>query len=194
MMYAGLSKSATITVGPGQSAAFPVVLPAPAGAGGVVVTLTSSNVSDVALTNTDGSSTTVEILAGETTPRRAAFVYGVNFGSATVTATAPGFPAVTTNVLVTATLGFSPSSATVSRARPIRLGLTLSAPAPPGGLTINLTSDNPAVASVPATAFLAANTTSVTVTLTPVAAGSTAIHASALPNVLDTDLSVTIVP
>jgi hypothetical protein len=194
LVKAANSAPAGIIVGPGQSAAFPVVLPAPAGAGGVLVTLTSSDASNVALTAAGGSSTTVEILPGETTPRRPAYVYGVNFGSATVTATAPGFPSVTTNVLVTATLGFSPSSATVSLVRPTRLVLTLSAPAPPGGLTINLTSDNPAVASVPATVFLAANTTSVTLTLTPVSAGSTVIHASALPNVPDTDLSVTVIP
>jgi hypothetical protein len=59
-------------------------------------------------------------------------------------------------------------------------------------VTVNLSSDNPGVATVPATVTIPANNTSVNVPVTGVAVGATLIHASALPNVPDTTISVTV--
>jgi hypothetical protein len=71
--------------------------------------------------------------------------------------------------------------------------LNVPAPASAGGLTQNLRSDNSGVATVPAAVTYAASATSVNVPITGVAAGSTVIHASALPNLADTTLGVTVV-
>ena len=187
----------SITVGPGQCVPFPVNLAASAGPSGADITLTSSDPSTVTMTN-NVNPILVFIPAGATqpAPRRIPEVCGVNFGTATVTAP-PGGVALapftqTVVVQVTATLSFAPASVTVTAIRQARLTLNLSAPAPAGGLTVNLSSDNPGVATVPLQATIPANGTSVTISVTGVATGSTLIHASALPNVPDTTAIVTV--
>jgi hypothetical protein len=182
-----------VTVGPGLCAPFPVTLATPAGAGGVFGTLTSSDPSKVVLPPANGASTTFFIQPGATASTRTApYVCGVNFGSATITATASGLQSASQTVQVSATLSFSAASVTMTTTRQARLTLNLSAPAPVGGVTVNLSSDNPGVATVPATVTIPANNTSVNVPVTGVAVGATLIHASALPNVPDTTISVTV--
>jgi hypothetical protein len=90
-------------------------------------------------------------------------------------------------------LSFTLASVTMTTSTQDRLTLNLAAPAPAAGLTVNLSSTNPGVANVPATVTIPANSTSVIVPVTGVAAGSTSIHASALPNVPDTIISVTVI-
>lgn len=191
-----ISLVANVTVGPSLSAIFPVTLTSPAGPSGVFITLTSSDPSRVALTSANGISTIIFIPAGSMVPdRRVPNVYGVNFGSATITATADGYAQISQVVKVTATLSFSPSNVTTTvSGRQQRLILTLSAPAPTGGLTVNLRSDNPVVATVPITAFIPANSANAIVPLTSVAVGSTVIHASALPDVPDTTAIMVVTP
>ena len=181
-----------IPVGPGLCVPFPVTLEAPAGPNGAFITLTSSDPSKVTLAPGNVNSTIIFIPAGATTPdRRMPEVCGVNFGSATVTALGGGLSSSQV-VQVTAALSFAPASVTMTSTRQDRLTLNLSAPAPVGGVTVNLSSDNPGVAAVPATVTIPANAISVIVPVTGVAAGSTLIHASALPNVPDTVASVTV--
>jgi hypothetical protein len=150
----------------------------------------------VALTPTQGGSIIIFIPAGSTLPdRRPPSVYGINFGSATITATGDGFPSISQIIRVTATLSFSQSTfSTNLSGRENRITLNLSCPAPPGGVTINLSSDNQNVVNMPATVVIPSGSTSTTVPLTGVGVGSTTIHASALPNVPDTSASVTITP
>ena len=88
------------------------------------------------------------------------------------------------------TLSFLSSSVIITGARQARLTLSLPAPAPAAGDDGHLTSEDPLVASVPALVVIQANTTSTTVPVTGVAAGSTIIHASALPDYPDTTVSV----
>ena len=184
--------SLVIPVGPGLCIPFPVILPTLAGPTGAFVTLTSSDPLKVTLGPGNGSSETIFIAAGATAPiTRMPNVCGVNFGSATVTALGGGLSSSQV-VQVTATLSFSPASSTMTTARQDRLTLSLSAPAPAGGVTVNLSSDNQNVAIVPATVTIPPNNTSVVVPVTGVAAGSTLIHASALPDVPDTVASVTV--
>lgn len=182
-------------VGPGQCVPFPLTLAAPAGPAGAFITLTSSDPSKVGLPPGNAGSLTVFFPPGTTTPEsRMLEVCGVNFGSATITATEGSSTIVSETVQVTATLSFAAASVTIPAARAeARLTLNLSAPAPAGGLKVNLSSDNPGVATVPATITIPANSTSVIVPVTGVAAGSTLIHASALPNVPDTSVSVTVI-
>ena len=184
-----LTVPANSKVGPGQSAAFPVTLSAPAPAGGVTVTLASSDPSKVTVTPAS-----VTIAAGATAPAAQPQVTGVNFGSSTITASAPGYAPATGQVQVNATAQFAPGSLTINGFVSQNLTLNLSVAAPTGGLTINLSSDSPGVATVPATVTFAANATQVAVPVTGAAGGSAVIHASALPGVPDTAATVTVVP
>ncbi len=187
---------ANVRVGPGQLAEFPVSLIAPAGPNGLSVTLTASDPSKLLLSPGPGSSTEVFIAPGATSPaRRGVYVSGVNFGPAAITATAAGLPSATQTVQVAATLEFSPQTAAIfGTTFQKRLTLTLSAPAPAGGLTINLSSDDPRVATTPPTVTIPPNTASVTVPVNAVAYGSTMIHASALPYVPGIRALITVSP
>jgi hypothetical protein len=68
--------------------------------------------------------------------------------------------------------------------------LLLSAPAPIA-LTITLKSDNPGVASVPASVTIPAGSNSISIPVMPLASGTTVIHATA-PNLPETTLAVTV--
>ena len=83
----------------GQVATFPISLGTPAPAGGVNVTLTSSDSSRVNI-----SPTSVFIRAGLSVPLSQPQVNGVNIGSATITASANGYATATEVVPVNATL------------------------------------------------------------------------------------------
>jgi hypothetical protein len=189
----GWTVTAALIVQPGVCVPFPVTLAAPAGPIGAYLTLISSDPSIV--TFEDGlNPINLSFPADSTTPSgRPLQVCGVNFGSATITSfggTLSAGPSIP--VEVTATLSFAPASVTTITSTQERLTLTLSSPAPAGGVTVNLSSDNPAVATVPATATIPANGTSVIVPVTGVAAGATLIRASVLPFVPDTTAGVTV--
>src|SRR6202022_5073185 len=96
---------ANVTVAPGQSAPFPVLLATPAAADGVFITLTSSDPSSVTVAPAN-----IFIPQGATSISRAATVSGVNAGSAIITASASGATPATVLVQVTtgATMNFSP--------------------------------------------------------------------------------------
>jgi hypothetical protein len=59
-------------------------------------------------------------------------------------------------------------------------------------LTVNLSSDNTAVATVPGTVTFAAGSTTAVVNVTAVGSGATLIHANLAPFVPDTTLAVTV--
>ena len=176
-----------ITVGLGQSAAFPVSLAAAAPAGGVTLTLTSADPTKVTV-----SPASVTILAGATTPAAQPQVTGVAFGSIAVTASSTGYTSGSQTVQVTGSIAFTPASLTIYGANTQNLTLTLSGPAPAGGVTVNLTSNNAGAASVPATATFTANSTTVNVPVTGISVGLAAIHASASPNLADASAAVTV--
>jgi len=184
---AQISLPSNMTMGMGQSASFPVTLSAPAPPSGTIITLTSSDTSKVTVRPAN-----ILIPAGATTPAAPPQVTGMNFGSAVVTASALGFLPASQTVQVADSISFSPGSISMSAAARQNLFVILSAPAPAGGLTINLSSDNPAVVAVPATAAFVGGTTIVGVPVRAVGAGATLIHASALPNIADTPISVTV--
>jgi hypothetical protein len=173
-------------VGLGSTTLFPVTLGAPAPPGGVFVTLTSSNPLVVGLIAPN-----VVIQGGQTTGSVTPRLVGVAFGSATITASAVGYASAMQTVQTTDVLSFSPAVATISGTRGT-LFLELSVPAPPGGLTINLISSNPSIASVPATVTIPANATNMSVAVTAVSPGMVTIQASQLPNIAATTASVTI--
>lgn len=170
----------------GQSAPLSVILSSPTSAP-VYVTLSSSNPSVLTVTPQ-----TVLIGGGSQVPVLTPQVTGVSVGTAAIIASAPNYPLSSIPMTVFIGAAFVPASLTITGPTSANLTLQLSSPAPPGGLTINLSSDNTSVATVPATVTFAANATTVTVPVTGAAAGTTTIHASALPTIPDTTAAITV--
>jgi len=139
-------------IGAGATLPGTFTLPTAAPAGGLVVTLTSSNESAITI-----APATVTLNAGDTT---GSFTYtSVGAGAATLRASAPGYTDGTiseTTATNFITLGTLPSAPGAAQTLPI----TLSQPAPAGGLTVTLTSSNSAVATVSGSATFAAGATS----------------------------------
>jgi PKD domain-containing protein/K319-like protein len=180
---------ANLTVAPGQSVPFPVTLPLAAPAGGTTVTLTSSDTTKLTVTPA-----TVLVAAGATSPITQPTITGVNFGTAAISAAAPGYTKASQQVQVTVSLSFSPATLAITGTGTQNLTLNLSVAAPSAGLTVNLSSTNTAVATVPATVTFPANATSATVAVTGISPGTAIINASALPNIADTIATVTVNP
>ncbi|MES2390764.1 MAG: chitobiase/beta-hexosaminidase C-terminal domain-containing protein, partial [Acidobacteriota bacterium] len=139
-------------IGTSATLAGSFTLPTPAPAGGTIVTLTSSNTVGITI-----SPTTVALNAGDTT---GSFTYtAVGAGSTTLRAAAPTYTDGTANVSTTANF----ISFGVLPALPLgsfqNLGVTLSQPAPAGGLTVALSSSSPSVLYVSPTATFAAGAT-----------------------------------
>ena len=148
-------------------------------AGGVTVTLTSSDTSKVTIP------ASVFIAAGATTPASQPQVTAVGIGSSTITAAATGYTSGTGAVNVPApTLNFSPPTLSITTGNTGTLTLNLAGgAAPAGGFTVNLTSSNTAVATVPATATIAAGADSVPVTVTGVAPGGPVTISASAPGI-----------
>jgi len=168
---------ANVTVGLNQSGAFPVTLSAAAPAGGVFITLNSSDTSKLTV-----APTAIIIPPGVTKSNVVPVVRGINAGSATITASAWGFTSTSQVVQVTSGLAtamsFSPGSLMINGTSTQNLTLVLPAAAPPGGLVVQLTSSNPGVAAVAPTVSIGANSTSALVPVTGVSAGSATVTAS----------------
>ena len=175
-----------VALAPGQSAPFPVTLPVAAPAGGVTVTLVSGDTSKVTI-----SPSSVFIGVGLTQPSVQPQVTGVNFGTASISASAPGYTTGTQPVNVTATISFSPATLSIVAPASQNLTLNLSAPAPAGGLTFTLNSSNTAAATVPGSVSMGAGATTATVSVTGVAAGSSVVRAS-LVGLADATANVTV--
>ncbi len=180
---------ANVTVGPGATVAYPVTSAQPAPAGGIFVTLTVANTAVATL-----STANVLIPAGATTSSSVLKLNGINFGTTTVTAAAFGLIGDTETVNVTDILSYFPTPISINGTNTVNVSLGLSAPAPAGGLTVNVKTDDPTVATVPATVHFAANATSATLPVTGVNAGTTTVHASSLPNIADATAPVTVLP
>ncbi len=182
----GIILPSGLTVSPGQSVAFPVTLGSPA-ASSVLITLTSGDPTKATV-----SPASVLISAGGTVSTQAK-VTGVNYGTVSITASGTGYASVSQSVHVIGSLSFSPTNLTIAGTATQSLTLTLSTPAPAGGVMINLSSSNPGFASVPATVTISGGSTSVSVPVTGVSPGPTVIHASLMPDIPDTTANITVV-
>ena len=148
---------AAFTLAPNQSAAFPVTLSTPAPASGATVALTTSDNTKVTL-----STTSVFIGAGSTTPNVQPQITGLTTGVATISASASGYTPASRAIQVQAaqvsmTLNFSPTSLTMAGVGTSNLQLNLSSPAPAGGLTVNLVSNNTGAVTAPPSVTFGAN-------------------------------------
>jgi hypothetical protein len=173
------------TVNLGQSTSVQVSLTSNAPAGGVVVTLSSSDQSKVTL-----SSTSVTIPAGSTTPAVQPTLFGAGPGTAIIGASAPGFLSASQAVTVVGAFTLTPPAINLPSGSTQNLTLTLSGPAPTGGLTANVESNNTA-ATVPPTVSFAAGATTVLIPVTGVSPGSAVIRASA-PSVTQATANVNV--
>jgi hypothetical protein len=169
---------ANVTVGLNQSVAFPATLAAAAPAGGVFITLNSSDTSKVTV-----APTAIIIPQGATKSNVVPVVKGISAGSVTITASAFGFTSTSQVMQVTSGLAiamsFSPGGLMINGTSTQNLTLVLPAAAPPGGLVVRLSSSNPGVAAVSPTVSIGANLTSALVPVTGVSAGSATLTASA---------------
>jgi hypothetical protein len=183
---AGITLASGVTVAPGQSAGLALSLASAAPPGGVFINLFSSDPGKVSV-----RPSSLFVTSGMTAPSSPPQVTGVDYGTATITATAQGYTPGTQTVRVAATL-FGPAGETIQKGVTMNVTLTIASPTP-APIAIALTSDNPAVASVPASATIPANGTTVVVPITGQNAGSTVIRASAPPNILEHAVQVSVV-
>ena len=172
------------TVSLGQSTSLALSLGVAAPSGGLTVSFASSNPSVATVTPS------VFIPAGFQIPVENPQITGVSFGSTTVTASAPGFASDIRNISVSLTASF-PATASIPLTTPTPVTLTLSAPAPAGGLTFTLSSDSPAIATVPTSVTVAANSNTASVPITGVSGGTTTIRAD-YPGVAEATVAVTV--
>ena len=183
-----------VTVPRNTSLPYPILLGSPAPSGGVTVTLVSSNPNSVSI-----SPATVVVPGGATSPATQPQVTGVDIGSSTITASAPGYTSASQPVTVDASLTFTPPSLIMTANTSQTVMLTLSTAAPPGGFFVSLTSDNPSVANTqPFLGYFPDGSAfeSNALVITAGAPGTTTIHATtpALVPVAGTEIIVTVVP
>ncbi len=170
-----------LKVGSGQSTSLDVQISSPGGApvGGATVTLISSNPSVLTISPTDSSCgcTKVFIPQGKRVPDpgNVPQITGVSTGQVTITASAAGFTGDTETAQVVASVSFSPQTLTVGAGGVQSFSILLSAPAPTGGLQVNLTSNNPAAATVTPSVLINSGQTSGSAQVTGVAAGPATI-------------------
>jgi PKD domain len=182
----GILLPASVTVGLNLSSPFPVTLSTGAPSGAIFITLTSSDPSKVVV-----APGAFIIPQGATAPNVVPTVTGIAPGSATVTAAAYGLASASRVVQVTSgsapgpgpgtgtAMSFTPASLMINGTATQNLTLLLPAVAPPGGLAVQLSSSNPAAASVPSTVNIASGTASALVPVTGVSPGAATITASA---------------
>ncbi|MBX3173883.1 MAG: hypothetical protein KF709_05690 [Gemmatimonadaceae bacterium] len=151
----------TLNVPLAQTASLPVSLSAPAPAGGVNVAVTSSNPGIL-----QPVLDTVFIPAGQTSVN--VNIEGLALGAATLTATNPNYAQDETAASVTAGVDLTATTYSINASfgttATVRLVSGASAvAAPPGGITVALSADNPACVGVPASVFIAQGLTQTTV-------------------------------
>ncbi len=192
-----------VTVGPGQLVLFPSYLPIAAGRsstlqlmipneappGGLVVDISSSNTSVVAVPSA------VTIPEGQKSAQVP--VTGIIAGQAVVTAILEGFTSAqaTVNVLPTFNISFLPSSLVMPPGVTKSTDVVISAAAPAGGLTITLSNPSPDKFSMPESVFIPEGMYSATVAVTGLATTDQPVEVVATcPGLTEGILQVTVQP
>jgi trimeric autotransporter adhesin len=159
------------SVGIGQTLPMTVTASSAAPAGGVAVALSSSNTGFVTVP------TPITIPANGTSANFN--VTGVAVGTSTITAQASGYVNGAAAITAQGLTLVVPPNLLVAPGLSVGLLVRLSAPAPTGGVTVNLHSANSAIATVPASISVAGGATTAGVNVTGVAIGNTTITTSA---------------
>jgi hypothetical protein len=174
------------SIGPGQSGSLAVSLSSAAPAGGVTISFTSSDTTVATVT------ATVFVPAGLLVPSSNPQITALTVGTAQIQASAPGFAPDSRTIFISESISFSPTTVNVSEGKTTNVTITASAPAPTGGTVLNLHIDDTTKATVPASVTIPVGQTSVPVTVTGVAHGSTTLHASG-QGIVDTTAAITVV-
>ena len=172
---------------PGMVSSLALSLSEPAPAGGVQVALSSSNDDVVAVTSS------VFIAEGQTTAATNPQLTADQLGSATIFASADHYGPDERELNVTLTMNFTPANISVVATLSKTAFLNLSAPAPSGGLTVNLSSSDSNIASVPASVLVPEGQLSALVTVSGITQGNAQITASPQTGV-ESSLGVTVTP
>lgn len=192
-----ISMAATATVPFTSTSSLPITLVHPAGTGGMVVTLTTSNPNIVGL-----ASTTVTIPENGITAN--ATLQGLLPGQSQIIATSPNYDPDTVLVTSDARLEFQPNTANFNQSFgqtvSVRLisiigGVTTPIAAPSPGIAVTLTSTAPACTVAPATVTIPTGLVSTTVPLTyggQGAANCTAKVAAVATNITPDTVSTTV--
>ena len=170
---------------PEQVIGLPVSLSTPAPTGGVTVFFTLANPAIASVTPSVFVPEGLQI--ADANPQ----VTGNLIGATTITATAAGYAPHTRNITVSLILDFTPDPLTVVNGSSANITLTLSAPAPSSGLTVNLLSDDTGIATVPGTVIISAGQTSTTISVSGISAGSTLLRANS-PGIAETTATVNV--
>jgi hypothetical protein len=190
-----IEPSVTVTlpsglVGNGNTLTGTLTLSEPAPSGGLAVTVISSTAAV-----TIGAPTTINIPAAATA---GTFTYsGIASGAAVIQASAPNYISGTANVTSTNSLISLGAIPTLAPGQTVSLPLSLGTPAPAGGVTVNFTSGNNALATIsPASVFISAGLTVPTANpqVTGVNIGATTITATGTgyaPDVVNANVTVT---
>ena len=160
-----------LTLGVGRTVDLAVQSSAPAPAGGLEVALASSDAAVAAVP----ASVTIAAGSSAATIR----VTTVAVGAASITAQTTDYVSGQATVTVRPTSLNFPTGALVAPGLTRSVPLTLSDPAPAGGLVVQLASSAPSTVSVPASLSVPEGQTNINFTLTGVAAGTATVTASA---------------
>lgn len=164
---------ASATINNGATYNLTLTLPFSAPAGGLSVNLASSGATVATVPST------VTVAAGATAA--VVPVTAAGLGVATITASKPGFASAPVQVMVVPppTLAVTSSTPTLETGKSATLTVTSNVVAGAAGLSVMLTSSNPAVAAVPASVLIPAGAKSVTVAISALAVGTATITAQA---------------
>ncbi|NHZ99848.1 hypothetical protein [Massilia sp. CCM 8734] len=160
-----------LNLGVGRKAELTLSSSVPAGPGGLVVAVTSSSPATATVVSS------VTIAAGSSSA--VVSVSTLALGSTIISADAPEFVKASATVKVRPLSLNLPAGALVAPGLTRSIPLTLSDPAPSGGLVVKLVSDNPSAATVPASVTVPQGESSVNFILTGVGTGSAWVNASA---------------
>jgi hypothetical protein len=174
------------TLVPGESSGLPISLSEPAPPGGLTIFLESDD-PDIATVEAS-----VFISEGSQVPAANPQVTGVHVGTAVISASAEGFaPDARTATVLSLAMSVSPSPIAINEGWNRSVTISLSRSAPSGGLTVALTSLDPDVFTVPASAFVPEGQTSVSFLADGISVGTSTLLAEA-PNVSSVSTSVTV--
>ena len=186
-----LNMSSGVLVGPGLSRSVPVTLSDPAPAGGLAISLASSNPSVATVP------ASITVPEGETSANFT--LSGVAAGTSSIEATASGYESATTTATVESIsiLIGEPTVSSISIPEGVanKFAVRLSKPAPAGGVTVNLSTASGGTATVaPASVTIPEGQTSggsVVATVTGALKGATTLSATA-PGLVSTSLPLTV--
>jgi hypothetical protein len=149
-----------------QSTVYPVGLSTAAPTGGTTINFTTQPGVTI-------NPSSVFIAAGQTSPTTSPTITGNALGTATINATAIGFPPAADSATVTIGVSLNPGTVSVNVGQTSNVTVSLSAPAPTGGISLNITGNNAATATIPSPLVISAGQTQGTLVVTGVAQGST---------------------